>query len=393
MEITVGEDKDLVFNPSMALKASLLVPEGDPALNLWRLRLGMDGKYQSWAKLGFAYEQRIRTNPGEETGGFAILPPETEASYRLRQLDWSLAEKGMEYSYRHEIDRTFLSFHLDQADLTLGRQAIGWGRGVIFSAVDVFSPFQPLEIDREWRRGVDAARADLKISDRSSLDLVSAWGPDADIDKSAFLGRLRGFAGRLDGEFIFGWRARDLMYAATCSSRLGGAELHGELAFFDTPERFPGGAFGRWDFAVAKAVLGTSYTFQIGHGLSAWAEYHFSGFGFEDIKQAPLALATDNSYQTRFLRGDTQILGRQALALRTAYEFNDLLDVSLSWIGSLTDGSGVIVPVFDSTVSDNLSVTASFFFPYGPGLDSSGLPRSEYGSSPIAGFLQVNIYH
>ena len=391
VQFSAGEGKDLVFNPNVALKASLLVPESDQALNLWRLRLGLDVKYRSQAKLGVAYEQRIRTNPGGNENVFAVLPPEMEAPYRLSQLDWSLAEKDGEYSYRHEIDRAFLALNLGRADLTFGRQAVGWGRGVIFSAVDVFSPFSPLEVDREWRRGVDAVRADLKISDRYSLDLVGAFGPE--IDESAFLGRLRGYAGRLDGEFIFGRRARDLLYAVTLSGPLGGAEVHGELAFFDTPEEFSGGAFDRWDFAVAKSVLGASYTFKLGNGLSAWAEYHFSGFGFDNMSQAFRTLALEKNFRTRYLRGDTQILGKQALAFRWAYEFSDLLNASVSWIGSPTDGSGVVTPVLSSTFSDNLSTTLSAFFPYGAGWDGNGIPRSEYGSSPLTGFLQVNIYY
>lgn len=390
-EIAVGEGKDLVLNPNAALKASLLVPESDPALNLWRLRLGLDLKYRSQAKLGFAYEQRIRTNPGSETGGFAVLPAETEAPYRLRQMDWSLAEKVGEYSYRHEIDRAFLALKLGRADLTFGRQAVGWGRGVLFGAVDVFTPFLPLEVDREWRRGVDAVRADLKVFNHYSLDMVGAFG--SEIDESAFLGRLRGFAGRLDGELIFGRRAQDWLYAATFSAAILDAEVHGEFAFFDTPEKFPDGGLILRDRGAGKGVLGASYTFALGNGLSVWAEYHYSGFGFEDIRQSFFQLAASPDYLSRYLRGDTQILGRQSLALRAAYEWSDLLSVSLTWITNPDDGSGVATPVLTSIFSDNFSATASALLPYGSGLDGSGIPLSEYGAAPITGFLQINIYY
>jgi hypothetical protein len=50
----------------------------------------------------------------------------------------------------------------------------GWRRGVLFTAVDLFAPFSPLEADREWRAGVDAVRTDIKLTERSSIDLVGA---------------------------------------------------------------------------------------------------------------------------------------------------------------------------------------------------------------------------
>jgi hypothetical protein len=350
----------------------------------------MDIKYRTQTKIGFAYEQRIQANPSGQGNGFGILPPETEALYRLRQLDWSLSEKEGKYSWRHEIDRAFVALNLGRADLTFGRQAVGWGRGVIFSAVDIFSPFQPLEIDREWRRGVDAVRADLKISDRYSLDLVGAFGTE--MDKSAFAGRLRGYLGRVDGEIIFGRRCRDWLYAATFSAAVMEAEVHGEFAFFNTPEKFPEGGLGLGNHGAVKGVLGASYTWGLGNGLTTWVEYHYSGFGNKDVRQAASRMASSPEYYSRYLRGDTQILGRQALAFRAAYEFSDLFNTSLTWINNPDDGSGVITPVINSTLSDHLSITASAFFPYGSGLEG-GKPRNEYGSIPLSGFLQVNIYY
>lgn len=261
---------------------------------------------------------------------------------------------------------------------------------MIFSAVDIFSPFQPLEIDREWRRGVDAVRADLKISDPYSLDLVGAFGTE--MDQSALAGRLRGFTGRLDGEIIFGRHARDWLYAATFSAAVMEAEVHGEFAFFDTLEGFPEGGLALGDHGAVKAVIGASYTWRLGNGLSTWVEYHYSGFGFKDVRQAVFRMASSPEYYSLYLRGDTQIIGRQALAFRAAYEFSDLLNTSLTWIGNPDDGSGVITPVISSTLSDNLSIMVSVFFPYGSGLDG-GTPRSEYGSSPLYGFLQVNVYY
>jgi len=45
------------------------------------------------------------------------------------------SEKGI---WRHEIDRANAQVHTRRADLTIGRQAIGWGRGVMLALLDAW---------------------------------------------------------------------------------------------------------------------------------------------------------------------------------------------------------------------------------------------------------------
>jgi hypothetical protein len=79
---------------------------------------------------------------------------------------------------RHEIDRANAQVHLRRADLTIGRQAIGWGRGVMFTSVDLFAPFSPLEVDREWRGAahpeeIVALRAPQRVRSRAVVRVAA----------------------------------------------------------------------------------------------------------------------------------------------------------------------------------------------------------------------------
>ena len=49
---------------------------------------------------------------------------------------------------------------------------------MLFGAVDLFSPFSPLEADREWRRGVDAIRADVKLA--TDVACLAVRGPQTE---------------------------------------------------------------------------------------------------------------------------------------------------------------------------------------------------------------------
>ena len=142
-----------------------LFPDNFSHTALARLRLGLNVRHSDGMDVQFAYEQRARWLSGGTGFGAAgsVLPLEVRAPFRLAPLDWEIAADDR-FAYRREIDRGLVALHREWGDVTVGRKAIGLGRGVLFGAVDVFSPFSPLEVDREWRRGVDALRAEYGLS-------------------------------------------------------------------------------------------------------------------------------------------------------------------------------------------------------------------------------------
>jgi hypothetical protein len=388
-----ADDGDLTtFSLRTSIKASALMsrtpdsPFADrtETESMWRLRVEPVVRAGSGAVFAFAYEQRLRhPSAASGFGTLGILPSQSAAPFRIRSLDWSLAQTSAA-SWRHEIDRASVQWHVRRVELCVGRQAIGWGRGALFGAVDLFAPFSLLEADREWRRGVDAVRADIKVTDRSSLELVGAF--DTTWDRSAAGARLRGFAGSIDVEVMAGRRARDLFGGLTTSAAVGDAEVHGELAAFRVrPEVSSGEAQVVW-----KAVAGGSYRIPIGSGILAYAEYHYSGFGArrpEDI----LPLLSTAGFVTRYLRGDMQILSRHAVGLTASYEASPEMGASLQWLHNPRDGSGIAGPGIIYTTSDHASVVAMLYVPYGR--PPSGLVlRSEFGAASLSALVQVRLY-
>jgi len=368
-----------------------LFPERWSGVGLFRARLGLNARYSSTVSSEVAYEHRARLisdDAGVIAGG-DILPSQAKAAYRISQLDWELVEADTSFAYRHELDRALVALHPPWGQVTIGRQAIGLGRAVLFGAVDIFTPFSPLEVDREWRRGVDAARVEVEVSDTSSVELLAAFGETW--DDSALIARARGYIANIDGELIVGKRAEDAMYAGIMSATVGDAEVHVELAVFDTPEPQPdGGLFGTDDL-VGKGVLGASYTFNVGNGLTLLGEYHYSGFGVKDMEDA-MSRLTDTDFQERYLRGDMQVLGRHAIALQLTYPINSAWTAALLTLQNPLDGSGLAAPSLGWDFAESVSLVASAFIPWGE-KPSGGQLRSEYGGTPISLFLQLNMYY
>ena len=362
-----------------------LFPERSGGESVWRVRVEPEVRIGAGITFAGAYEQRLRY--ASSTGGIrtaGILPSQVAAPYRLRALDWSLGESSTA-SWRHEIDRASVTLRVPRSDITIGRQAIGWGRGVMFGAVDLFAPFSPLEADLEWRRGVDAVRMDVKLADRSSLDIVGAFGPAW--DRSALGARVRGFAGPIDLEVMGGRRAKDWFGGVTTSAAVGDAELHGELAAFSVPSEAPGVDDER---VVWKAVVGGSHRLPIGSGILAYAEYHYSGFGAATPGEI-LTLLSSAGFSERYLRGDTQILSRHAVALTGFYEASPEFAYSGQWILNPRDRSGIVVPSVTYTRNDQVSWLGSAYLPFGRTPRGRSL-RSEYGAAAFSALLQLRIY-
>jgi hypothetical protein len=386
------EESRSVFTVRTSVKATGLISRAPDAPDLFserttaqsmvRFRIEPDIRVSKNTTVNVAYEQRLHYASGVSgIAAIGILPSAASTPFRVAPLVWHVTDAGAG-TWRHEIDRANAQVRLRRADLTFGRQAIGWGRGVMFTAVDLFAPFSPLEVDREWRSGVDAMRADIKLTDRSSIDLVGAIGET--LDRSAFAARARGYAGTIDLEVAGGRRGQDLFGGVTSSAAVGDAEAHGEAAAF----RIPAGA----DHDVVwKVVVGGSYRLPIGSGILAYAEYHYSGFGARRPEEI-LVLLTTPSFLNRFVRGDMQILSRHAIGVTGSYEVSPEITYAGQWLHNPADRSGILAPALTYTFTDALSLLGTVYVSYGRPPEG-GLLRSEYGATPLSGLLQLRVYY
>jgi len=369
---------------------TLLYPEAWSGSSLWRFRAVLDARPTTWLRCEAAYDlgTRVVSGGAGAAGGAGILPSSLPVPYRIGQLEDALVETETGLSVRHELDRASADVSLGRVDLTVGRQAVGWGRGLLFGAVDIFAPFSPLESDREWRRGVDAVRLRAPVTDRISFDAVGAFGES--VDESAFVGRVHGYVGDMDGELLVGRRRDDDFCAASLSLPVLGAELHGELAAFSVESPAPGGGLFGDAGPVATALFGGSRTFDLLSGLYVVAEYHYSGFGVCNVTD-PKELEHPG-FLERYASGDTQTLGRHAVAMQLSYGFAGLTPLSLTWVVSPVDGSGVLIPSVNWIFSDSVALSASAYVPHGAG-PRDGALGSEYGATPAGGLLQISFYY
>jgi hypothetical protein len=326
------------------------------------------------------------------------------AQRRIIEIAGPLAT-GSAWRLDHNLDRLALKIALPFGDLTIGRQVLSWGTGRIWNPTDVLSPFPPTAIDREVRRGFDAARLAVALGDVTQLDLL--YLPQLKAEDNGGVARFQTNFKGWDGSLSVGKYVRDLVFGADLVGDLGPVGVHAEGAY--TLELLGLGtssvSIGEHFF---RGVVGAEV--KPGEKWVLMAEYAYNGFGTTDPKKYAAILSS-----ARVIRGEIFGAGKHQGAIAASFIASDLLSLQLSVLGNLTDPSAILIPSLEYSFTQTVLVRLGGYVPLGRSPDahvydaltptdvvtnsqafqsataSRGL-RSEYGSSTFGAFVQVGLH-
>ena len=114
---------------------------------------------------------------GGDSHGFAnALGPTLDQSpagdrHRALNLTWEL-DQGARHRSWGRLDRLAVKYRDGPWALTLGRQAVSWGNGLVFQPMDLFNPFAPTTVDRDYKAGDDLLLAERLLPDGGDLQLL-----------------------------------------------------------------------------------------------------------------------------------------------------------------------------------------------------------------------------
>ncbi len=329
-----------------------LYPENSGAMHSARVRLATDLYFRE-ARLSLEHELSFDVVTSGLEGDMGIGGFGTTTAGRPRLWDIDDVE-GSGLTLTNNLDRLWFYVPIGPVDLRVGRQAISWGSAWFWKPTDRFSPFSPMDIDPDVKRGVDAVRAEIFFGRATSLDLVATFERHADTDRELWVHggmRFRTNVGRYDlavsaARFQFTKEA-NYMGGIEFTGELGDVGFRGEAAFnwFDESEE--------WD---VEAVLGADYHFSC--GLTLAGEFFYNGFGTgdpddyldyfppPDLSALPPAMAaevaallspSDSPRVERLARGETFNIGRFYAGIAATQEITPLIHLSLSAIGNLEE--------------------------------------------------------
>jgi hypothetical protein len=296
---------------------------------------------------------------------------------------WQHGDHG---TSRLQVDRLNLQWRNGAVDTTLGRQAIGYGRILIYSPLDVIAPFAPFAIDTEVRSGVDALHTVFNYGLDGQLGAIAVWGEESQYN--SFLATWSGNSDGLDMLMIGGRLRGHNMFGAGLAGSLGTLGLKGEFSVHEGKDTNKAG--GDLHDSYALAAIETWYRFDT--GISLITQYLYNGPGVDDPKDYPEVLAS-----APLQEGLTYLLGQHYLIVAPSYELHPLATLQGLLIYNIEDRSTLIRPTLDLNLADNISLQLLWTWNTGKGprVSSSFLPvepRSEFGMRGDSGGLFLKCF-
>lgn len=318
----------------------------------------------------------------------ATSPPVSQTSliaYRgsrkFLPLQWDLVDCD-NLNVGFGFDRLNLQFDFNKVRITVGRQAITWGVSYFWPALDLFAPFAPQQIDREYKAGVDAARVVVALGHFSELEIIGGvLGTSTERDGSVGA-LLRWNVGSADVGFMGGRFHQDNVLGTFVTADVRGTGLRAELSWTDSGD--PSDlALQRERFWRGSMGLDRQLTSR----LNLTMETAWNGYGTCDPSQYLALIQAE-----RYSRGEVTGLGRIYAGAALTWIIQPVLTVANSLLVNLSDASVLWVPTLQWSASDSLDVVAGGQVGLGPELSFEGEVESEYGLVPVSIFGSVRIY-
>ncbi|MEW5851769.1 MAG: hypothetical protein AB2A00_23470 [Myxococcota bacterium] len=359
-----------------------LLPQDPQGRALLDVRLKLDAAVGDWLRV--VVHPNLVTAYGAPAGGVgagasARLTPQPEAITLSRTL---VSSSGLGMNVR--VDRAALTLRFPNLDFTVGRQAMSFGTTFFFTPLDVVAPFHPLVVDREYKPGVDALRADVYSGTSNKLTLVAAYAGSWDLDGLVLAAHV--------GSTVFGVDV-GVFAAEVHRQAVLGADTAGELLGFGV--RAEGTVTLPADLRrpYLRAALGVDRRFE--NGLMLSGELYVQTLGGERPSDY-----YDVARRPEFARGEIWALGRYYGALSASFELLPVLTVGCSSVANLGDQSMLLGPSLTWSLSDDAVLAAGAYATLGerPASTPTGDPTrplklgSEFGTSPASAFLQFKAY-
>ncbi len=291
----------------------------------------------------------------------------------------SVISQGEDYRFCHSLDRLAVEFSPSWGTLILGRQAATWGNGMIFNPMDLFNPFAPSDIDRDYKKGDDMAYFRTRAGDTGEIQVLyvprrDATTGDVTWNNSSLGAKLHLFSETTEFDIMGACHRQDLVVGAGSTGYLGNAAWR-----IDAVYTVSGGNKDD-NFLSLVANLDTSWTW-LGKNVYGLLEYYYCGLGSDDYSR----VFTDPDIYERLEAGDIHTLGKHYLSGSLTLELHPLLNAVITLINNLQDPSGLIQPRLVWSAASSLEITAGASLCYG-GMDtefgSIQIPDTDYTIHP-----------
>ncbi|MCG8618709.1 MAG: hypothetical protein MI802_21015 [Desulfobacterales bacterium] len=277
----------------------------------------------------------------------------------------------------HRLDRAMVAFTPAWGEVRLGRQAVTWGHGFTFNPMDLFNPFSPTDLERDYKTGDDLILVQFPVNTLNvelDLELIYVARREADtgntsLDENSIGAKVHFFVGETEADIMLTRHYEDIVAGAGAVGYLGGAAWRWDVTATFLHEDSRGRS------AYLSGIINMDYSWiWLDKNWYGYLELYYNGLSDADYTDH----FSDPALSDRLARGELFALGRWYLSGNLNLEVHPLLNAYLTPIVNLNDGSGALLPRAVYDWADNIRLTLS-------GSLSWGGSSTEYGGYPIPG--------
>ncbi len=336
--------------------------------NAFDFRLKAENRWGVWdAKIHYEVLALYGDTPEIQLADKAgTLPADERRLFKLTD-KWGNSDK---LDAVQRLDRFYLGYNGEQLVIRFGRQTVSWGNGLIFHPLDIFSPFSPVDIDKDYKTGDDMLYGQWLFENDDDLQMIllPRRHPKSNRIESEQSSLAFKYHGRYQEEWDF-----DLAFARHFDENVLGFGLSRDV--FE--------AIWRFDVTATRLKEGNTAVSLITNMDYSWVWFERNFYGYIEYfrngvgeTEADRYLYPESALQTRLERGEVYTLGKDYLGTGIQIELTPLFNFYTSCIVNLHDNSGLfqIRGIYD--LAEDLQLIAWLDVPYGE-------KGSEFGGIPI----------
>lgn len=305
---------------------------------------------------------------------------------RLFNLTGTIYDEGRAAAV-HRIDRASVGYAKNYFVFRAGRDAISWGNGLLFQPMDIFNPFSPIAVDREYKSGDDLLYLQWLFEGGNDLQLIAVprrnSGGAVELASSSLATKYRAHFGNTDTDILLARHYDESLVGMGAASDWGGAVVRGDV----TANTSNNGT-------VISGIANISYSWSWAeHNVSGFAEYYRNGFGVADGDYS--TVPTNTALVTRLNRGELFNVGRDYLVGGVTVELTPRWQLSPTLIWNLNDGSALWQFGASFDWKQNATILLGGIVPSGPqGTEFGGIPLKggQFFRPPISVYGRVSHY-
>ncbi len=377
----------------LRLRGTVSFPENNSRLDLlhhdrlhdgaFEFRLKNNTGFADWLNFDCHYEmigtggemrktQQTFLKQYPEASGRLFMPEGVNDDRRVMDLTRTISS-DIDYLLYHRIDRLSLSAFSDWGSVTVGRQALTWGNGFLFNPMDLFNPFSPTDVERDYKIGDDMITAQVCTGNSGEMQMLyvprrDTENHDIEWGQSSLAAKYHLNIHTTDIDLMAGKHYEDDVVGVGFTGYLKDAvwRLDATYTWLDDD-------CDRSGFSSIVANIDYSWVW-LNKNLYGWVEYYYTGLGENDIQKA----LTDPEILKRLERGEWFTLGRSYINAQLQIEWHPLVNGFITVIGNAHDSSGILQPriIVDPTQNFQIMCGGNIYY---------GRTKTEFGGIELPG--------